>query len=1052
MSKPFVILPRELGQVPPPMGLVGQKARGLSQLLTLKARVPRFGVVTAAACDEFLQFPELRLALIEARAGLRVDEEASLIAIGERLVREAMATPLPDTVLDGIAELKRAFADDDVFAIRASVVGEDLEVRALSGQLDAALGTRDVEGCVQRLFALVHHPRTLRARLAAGLEPLGARLAVVVQRLVPAEQSGVCLSFDIDESDAAARRPRAVVRACFGLAGGIGGRDGNDRIARDELVVARPAVADDGLPDDARVQTTTVKKPDALRAGEDGRGTRMVALAPEQITAATLSPVQARLVVKEALRLEAALGRPQVMGFAFAGRLLHILDVEPLLVPSRRVESTRVRVWDERLVPAPLQQPTSTLSFSVWQRGVARGMERAGRVFGVRGVVLEELRPQFCRALGTVTGRLTGNVDVIGALVDLLPFAEKARTALARVTGQPELSARTDGSVFAAQHGRQGPSLWERARQKIDETRWPGQVERYAAVAEGEGQAFIETVDVALADIARFDVGAADPDALMDTFDALEEHLGRAIAGLALHGVVASLALVMLDDELAALDLGHLRSDLLVVDEDPAKPRDDALSMVRRLHALVALIDRDPELASVCRDGDVDALATALREDPSFAALRQGLAAFIDAWPAEGALLLEEQRLAERPHRLLQLLIRLWRSPRVDLAARHRDAIGRRKKAEYLLEQAIAALPGLKSTSARKRVGFAVQTARHHADRFARAWVPLERVIAGLRRVALGLGERLFEHGLLEQPRDVFFLQDAELAGVIRGSGPDVDVRPLVLARRRAAATRPPAMSRRTETRGVVATSLLADDDVEVVTSPGRSPTLEGVGVAAGEGSGAVCLVDRVVDDEQGCAGVLVVGAGSLLELPLLATAGAVIIERGAMLSPVSAGLRQLAVPTVVQTPAATAAFSEGELVTVNAVTGVVARSHAPAVSTASSSTATTTVAPAAAPMPVGAFLREAIATDPTGRPTRRATRPGGIGSELPAPPAAGAFVVPPPSSGRSSGTSSPSGAPAGVSSSPADVGGFSMPPAIQLSDEGAPVDDADVVDEEPVR
>jgi len=144
MSKPFVILPRELGQVPPPVGLVGQKARGLSQLLTLKARVPRFGVVTVTAFDEFLQLPELRVALLEAKAGLRTEDEASLIAIGERLVREAMATPLPDAVLDGIAELKRAFADDDVFAIRASVVGEDLEVRALAGQLDAALGTRDV--------------------------------------------------------------------------------------------------------------------------------------------------------------------------------------------------------------------------------------------------------------------------------------------------------------------------------------------------------------------------------------------------------------------------------------------------------------------------------------------------------------------------------------------------------------------------------------------------------------------------------------------------------------------------------------------------------------------------------------------------------------------------------------------------------------------------------------------------------------------------------------------------------------------------------------------
>src|SRR5690606_14931841 len=113
------------------------------------------------------------------------------------------------------------------------------------------------------------------------------------------------------------------------------------------------------------------------------------------------------------------------------GRLLHILDVEPLLVPGRRIDSARLRVWDERLVPAPLARPATVLSFSVWQRAVARGFERAGRIAGVRGPMLEELRPHFRRALGVITGRITGNVDVLSALVDLLPFAEKARAALA---------------------------------------------------------------------------------------------------------------------------------------------------------------------------------------------------------------------------------------------------------------------------------------------------------------------------------------------------------------------------------------------------------------------------------------------------------------------------------------------------------------------------------------------------------------------------------------------------------------------------------------------
>jgi pyruvate,water dikinase len=1016
MGQPLVILPRELGATPPSLGLVGQKARGLSQLLTLKARVPRFGVVTVAAFDAFVSTPELRVKTLEAERQ-SIHDDATLIAVGEALTREALATPLPDDVLEDIAELKRSFADDDAFAVRASVAGDDLEVRALAGALDAALATRDVEGCVQRLFALAFHPRTLRARLAAGLSPLGTRVAVVVQRFVAAEQSGVCLSFDIDDTDDVAQKPRAVIRSCFGLAGGIGGRAGNDRITCDTHMVLRPAIAEDGLADDARVTTSIERKSDALRDSGDGRlGTRMFPLDEVQSKASSLSVVQSRLVAKEAIRLEAALGKPQVMSFAFAGRLLHILDIEPLLVAQKRVESARVRVWDERLVPAALAQPTSTLSFSVWQRGVARGVERAARHFGVRGVVLEELRPQFRRALGVVTGRMTGNVDVFGALLDLLPFAEKARVALAASSLQPELAARTDGHVFQASAGRSGKSLWERAREKIDESRWPGQLERLAAVADGEGQAMIQTASAAALEVMAKDTAAADPDSLMDALDALEEHLSRCVGALAMSGVVCSLAMQLVDEELSALGLAALKHDLLLPDDVDRGERpalDDLLMATRRMQAIVGLIDKDPEMRSVCHDGDSDALADALRADPGFASLRQALADFVDAMPPEGVLLLEEPRLAERPQRLVSMVVRSWRSPRTDVAARTRDAVGRRKKADYTLEAALNALPTLQTSSARKRVSAALSMARHHGDLFARAWLPVERVVAALRRVSLALGERLFEHGLLEQPKDVFFLQDAEIAGVIRGSGPDVDVRPLVVARRRAAATRPPAMSRRTETRGVVATSLFSDDDNdEVVTAPGAARAITAIGAGTGVAEGAVCVADRGADAESAVSGVVVLGRANVFDMPLLCVASAVVIEGGNAMSPCCAALRQLSIPVVVQASSATVAFQDAEAVHVDGVSGVVRRiAHL-----------SQAERPVLAPVvPAEQFLREAIATDPSGRPTRQAPHPAGISSEMPAPPAAGIFDMP-----------------------KVMHGGHPM------SDEGAPVDDADVVDEQP--
>jgi pyruvate,water dikinase len=992
-----VLLPRELGQVPPPVGVVGMKGRGLCQLLTLKARVPRFGIVCAEAFDQHKLAPELQVGLREAEAAAVVDD-ATLIGLGEQLVRVALRQPLSGSLRVALEELKKSFADDDLFAVRASVVGDVAEVQALAGALDAALAVKNLDETVHRLFALAFHPRTLQARVAAGLLPFGTRMAVVVQRLVSSEQSGVCWSLDTSSDiDERRRRPQARLRAALGLAGGIGGTRGNPRIACDSLVVERPAVADEGLADDARVTSTPTKKPDALRvidtlqrpegSHREQLGTRMVAVEESKQLEPALSTVQARMVTKEALRLEAAFSKPQAVSFAFAGRLLHILDVEPLLVPQTRVESTRQRTWDERLVPTSLSaQPSSTLTFSVWQRGTARGLERAGRVLGVRGVTLEETRPQFRRALGVVTGRITGNVEVVVALLDLLPFAEKAREAIALATGQPEIGARKEAPP---------PGFWQRARQKIDGNRWPSQLDRLSNVAAAESAAFLADVKTLLEKFSGtpgsppVDVSQDDPDALLDHFDALEEALGKCVAALTLSGVSAAMFGVELGIALQEAGLSSsMATDLLTGDEDAR----ELLEGTRRLFGLVSAIDQDPELKSVFAAIDDPATVLSVLQEaseeptsPALVRVRELLFNLAKTMP-EGSLILDEPRLAEKPERLVMLLMRLLRSPRTNLEHRVRDAVGRRKKAEYAVEQAADKLGGLKSSSAKKYVASSLAGARKHGREFATLWLPTEAVVAALRQVSLALGERLFEHGLLDQPKDVFHLQDMEVAGVIRGTGPDVDVRPLVSARRRSVNTRPPAMSRRVETRGVVATSLLVDDEA-IVTSPGDVSELQGTAVVAGNVLEDVCLADRTGpigfgDVVEGAAGVVVMSSVGLLDLPLCAAASAVVTERGAPLSPVCQALRVLGVPTVVEAPAASMVFGDGEPVQVDGDRGVVKRAARVGEKTKAA------VAPPAAT--AEQFLREAIATDPTGRPTRRAAKPAGLSQEMPSPPGGG--------------------------------------------------------------
>lgn len=998
---PLVILPRELGAVAPPPELVGVKARGMAQLLALKVRVPRFGILTAEAFDAHVAQDEVH-SVVTAAARDGLPDEAARLGHGDAIVKAVLRQPLPVAVRIGLQELLAAFAEEDVLVVRASVVGDSLESAAVAGALDAALGVKgkdQLEEAVQRIMALAFHPRTLGLRDAAGLPPLGMRVAVVVQRMVQSESSGTCVSLDVKKpgDEAAimggARVPRAVVRGCWGLAGGIGGKEGNPRIPVDVARVERPALAADGIGDDARVDVEQGAKTEALRLDEsvprpDGtmaRAARMQPLTELQKREPCVSPVQARMIVREALRLEAAFGKPQVVSWAFAGRLLYVLDAEPLFVPVERVASDRARTWDDRLLPAGLLVNPTPLTFSVWQKAAARGLERAGRILGIKGVLLEEVRPQLPRVVGVVGGRLYANVEVVTALLDLLPFADKARVALADATGQGEIVPRRAPP----------PGFWQRQRQKLDEGRWPAQLERIAELAARETERFRVEVEETLGNLGTEPFSKKDPDALMDTFDALEDALSKCVAGFALSGLAAALFQVELANVVSECELHE--SPWLVVDLLGGDPPDELLDGSNRVYALAELVRAAPALRAMFNEhhGRLEVLAERLLHDSGsldddgrrlseelLKTLRMPGAA------CTGDLTLETPRLHERPAALLEMIERLLDSAasRERLETLARSASGAQKKAEYAVDQMAKA--GTLKGSNRRRLEAGIAGVRQHGRAAALLWIPTERLVSMLRGCALAIGDRLFEHGLIELPPDVLFLDGTEIAGLVRGTGVDGDGRPLVAARRRQAAARPSGLPRRVQTRGVVATSLFNEDELEApaLTVPGAFSELSGRSVAAG-----IVNDDSVVLDANPLrpgapvvpTGVAVVRAITLRDLPLLLVAKAVVAERGTVWGPAAWVLRALRMPCVVDAPAATAAFQSGTRLVVDGGRGKVRT----AVQQDEASR------PVIAQVEANIFAREAVLSDP--RQRARASRPADPHVDLVPPP-----LVRPPAAG----------------------------------------------------
>jgi phosphoenolpyruvate synthase/pyruvate phosphate dikinase len=116
------------------------------------------------------------------------------------LAREAL---LPDVAAELAAAVGRlsdeagpSSASQPEFAVRSSAIGEDGTAASYAGLHETELGVHpgDVDAAVRRCWASLWSPEALAYRQFRGISMDGAAMAVVVQRLVPADAAAVAFT------------------------------------------------------------------------------------------------------------------------------------------------------------------------------------------------------------------------------------------------------------------------------------------------------------------------------------------------------------------------------------------------------------------------------------------------------------------------------------------------------------------------------------------------------------------------------------------------------------------------------------------------------------------------------------------------------------------------------------------------------------------------------------------------------------------------------------------------------------------------------------------
>ncbi|WP_127503877.1 rifamycin-inactivating phosphotransferase [Actinoplanes solisilvae] len=406
--------------------VVGGKGANLGELLRMDGvRVPPGFVVTTDA---------FRLIMAEAR----VDDLLSRLGADIRTVSAQIREAIEGTAIPGelAAAITGALDETVAYAVRSSATAEDLPNASFAGQQDSYLnvvGSAAVLEHVSRCWASLFTERAVTYRRRHNIDDRTVLMAVVVQRMVPADVSGVLFTAD----PVSGNRKVATVDAVSGL--------GEDLVS--------------GLvnPDHFKVRGGEIIEKPAVGALTDDQVVRLVELGR---------------------RVEAHFGRPQDIEWCLADGDFQVVQSRPIttLYPVPATEDLENHVWVSVGHQQMMTDAMKPLGISVWQRTAMAPMDEAGgRLFvevtprlgsaASRAAVLELMGrgdPLVRDALETVLAR--GFVPLRDDSAPPRPLPGTTPAAVPDPVVVPELISRSEASVEALKRdiaGLTGPALFD---------------------------------------------------------------------------------------------------------------------------------------------------------------------------------------------------------------------------------------------------------------------------------------------------------------------------------------------------------------------------------------------------------------------------------------------------------------------------------------------------------------------------------------------------------------------------------------------------------------
>ena len=315
--------------------LAGGKGANLSEMYNNNFPVPQGFIITTKAFKFFIEKNNLNEKINTIIKNIDLSNTKQLQEKSLEIRKLIEEKDLPEDLIEEILEaynilcsekideqtiskdamniLKNAYEPGFV-SVRSSATTEDLKEASFAGQQDSFLsikGNKDLIKYVKKCFSSLYTARAIYYRAEKGFKETNYLLAVVIQKMIDSEKSGVIFSKNPTNFN-----DNIIVEAVYGLGEGIV----SGKICPDNYSISR----------DLKIKESKIanKKIALIRTGSGEN--EIINLSQEKSNSKVLTNGEILSLSDYALKLEKHYGQPQDIEFATENNKIYILQSRPI--------------------------------------------------------------------------------------------------------------------------------------------------------------------------------------------------------------------------------------------------------------------------------------------------------------------------------------------------------------------------------------------------------------------------------------------------------------------------------------------------------------------------------------------------------------------------------------------------------------------------------------------------------------------------------------------------------------------------------------------------